>query len=260
MAKQSLPAKTKKKKTTQPTSPALRLSSSAKFTLFLLFVMFLIGGATALVGYMFGRNSLRGITQPDVNPFLNSAGNLNQHPRQGVSFLKEEELIKQVKAQTQGNSTKEAPKPKETKKPKEVKKTKATEKDKKETQEEAKKAPDSFPIRLENQAVKLDIRALEQKKDDLVLTIAMVNGGSQPVQFIYTFLDVTDEQGYALSSEVSGIPETIPPKSETYVGSITVFDTPEGSLERLNLKLTDYPSQKVKLEVKDIPVQPKEKS
>lgn len=252
MAKRKLQAK----KRTEPAStesPTPNLSSAAKFTLFLMLVMLVIGGGTGFLSYFFGRESLRGITQPDVSPFLKSGEDLNQSPRQGVSFLKEEELIKQVKAQTQGKSSKEAPKPKETSK--DAKKTDKKQEDK--PKATAKKATGSFPIKLESQGVKLDIRSLEQKGDDLLLTVALVNGGSKPVQFIYAFLDVIDNKEYALASEVNGLPESLPAKSETYVGSITIFDSPAGSLESLNLKLSDYPDQKVILEINDIQVKPK---
>ena len=256
MAQRKLQAKKQKKKSAaaSPTPKrTLKFSSAAKLTLFLLSLMLLIGGGMGFLTYLFGRDSLRGITQPDVNPFLNQAKDSEQNPRQGISFLKEAELIKQVKAQTQGKSAAKAtPKPKETSKAQEE-----SQKDEKKAQkpkQSAKKAPKSFPINLESQGVKLNIRSMEQKDDDLLLTVALVNTSNEPVQFIYTFLDVTDNQGFALSSEVTGLPETLPPNSETYVGSITVFDSPEDTIERLNLKLSDYPEQKVVLEVIDIQV------
>lgn len=208
-----------------------------------------MGAATGFVGYLFGRNSLRGITQPDLNPFLNSAGETNQSPRQGVSFLKESELIKKVQAQTRGSTAKPA-------KPKKKDATPAQKSEKKPEAKkpEIKKADGSFPIQLESEKVKLDIRSLVQKDDEIVLSVAMVNGSSEPVQFIYTFLDVADNKGYSLSSEVIGIPETLKPNSETHIGTIRILDTPPGAATRLSLKLTDYPDQKINLEIKDIPV------
>ena len=104
----------------------------------------------------------------------------------------------------------------------------------------------------------MDIRSLVQKDDEIVLNVAMMNGSSDPVQFIYTFLDVSDNKGYSLSSEVIGIPETLEANSETHVGTIRVLDTPPGAATRLSLRLTDYPDQKINLEIKDIPVAKKE--
>ena len=210
--------------------------------------MFLIGAATGFVGYLFGRNSLKGITQPDLNPFLNSVGDTSENPRQGLGFLKEDELIKKVQVQTRGAEAKPA-------KP-EAKKDSSKKDDKQAGQKkpEVKKADGKFPIRLESEQVKMDIRSLVQEEEEIVLSVAMTNGSDKPVQFIYTFLDVSDNKGYSLTSEVVGIPETLDPKSETHVGTIRVLDTPPGAATRLSLKLTDYPDQKIDLAVKDIPV------
>ena len=241
----------KRKKNSAPKS-SVKLGSAAKFTMFLLAVMFLIGAATGFIGYLFGRNSLRGITQPDINPFLNSVGDTTEAPRQGVGFKKEDEIIKAVKAQTGSSDAKPDPKP--------DKKQESTNKDEKATTKkpEVKKADGSFPIRLESEKVKLDIRSLVQKEDEIVLNVALINGSSNPVQFIYSFLDITDNKGYSLTSEVIGIPETLKANSETYVGTIRVLDTPPGAAARLNLSLTDYPDQKITLAIKDIPVETKE--
>ena len=203
---------------------------------------------------MFGRNSLRGITQPDLNPFLNSAGDPAQSPRQGVAFVREDELIKKVQAQTRGTIAKKDSKDSksEEKKSEEKKTDTKNEKEKKAEakKSEVKKADGSFPIRLESEKVKMDIRSLVQKDEEIVLNVAMANGSSNPVQFIYTFLDVTDNKGYSLSSEVIGIPETLKANSETHVGTIRVLDTPPGAATRLSLRLTDYPDQKINLEIK----------
>lgn len=238
-----------------PPKPPSKLGSAAKFTLFLLAVMFLVGAATGAVGYVFGRNSLRGITQPDLNPFLNNgSGDSSQSPRQGVTFLKEDELIRKVQAQTRGTSAKPKPKPADKKADEKKEEAKKDEKKPEAKKPEVKKADGSFPVRLESQNVKMDIRSLVQTDEEIILNVAMVNGSNQPVQFIYTFLDITDNKGYSLTSEVIGIPETLNANSETYVGTIRVLDTPPGAATRLSMRLTDYPDQKVNLEIKDIPV------
>ncbi|MCM1982927.1 hypothetical protein [Lyngbya confervoides] len=225
------------------------ISSNAKFTLLLLGIMLLIGAATGLAGYFFGRNSLRGITQPDINPFINNSEETGQNPRQGVSFLKETQIIQQSKALTQNSNAKVESPDKPDNQAKQS--TPAAEKKQGKTTQ---KASGKYPIQLKSQGIRLDIRSLTQKGDEIELDVAMANGGEKPVQFIYTFLDVTDDEGFALSSEVVGIPETLQPQSETHVGTITIFDAPPGSIKRLNLSLTNYPDQNVSLEVKDIPV------
>jgi hypothetical protein len=246
MPQRQLKAKTSKKPT-QKSAPALEFSRSAKFTLFLLLVMAMIGGGLGVITYFFGRASLRGITQPDVNPFLQTGDDQEQSPRQGVSFLKEADIIKQVKTQTTGSNAKPpeaSPSPSPDAKNKD-------DKDKKD--KTASSDPKSFPIRTKSEGVNFDVRTVKREESDLVLDIAIANNSGRPVQFIYTFLDITDDQGFALSSEIKGVPETLQANGETYVGTVRVFDIPS-ELERLNLKLADYPDQKVKLEINNVPL------
>jgi hypothetical protein len=251
MPQRQLKAKTSKRPKPK-SAPAIEFSRSAKFTLFLLFVMALIGGGLGAVTYLFGSASLRGITQPDVNPFLQTGDDKEQHPRQGVSFLKEADIIKQVKTQTTGSNAKPETTPSPSPEAKD-KDDKDKDKDKDKKDKAASSDPKSFPIRTKSEGVNFDVRTVKREENDLVLDIAIANNSGRPVQFIYTFLDITDDQGFALSSEIKGVPETLQANGETYVGTVRVFDIPS-ELERLNLKLADYPDQKVKLEINNVPL------
>lgn len=64
--------------------------------------MLIVGSICGAVGYVFARQSLKGITQPATNPFLKESDDLDRRPRQGADFLNEKDLIAKVKSQTSG--------------------------------------------------------------------------------------------------------------------------------------------------------------
>jgi hypothetical protein len=225
------------------------LDPSVQKTLFLLGLVFTVGALSGAVGYWFARQSLKGVTQPAANPFLNDTDQLNRRPRQGADFLSEKDLIAKVKSQT---SSPEATKRK--KASSQLAKQDANSKSSSQKAEDAKLTTQSFPIKVQNQGVNLEIRSLIQEEDTLVLKVALQNTGNQTVQFVYTFLDITDDQGQALFSEIRGLPTEFKPKGETFFGTIKILDVPPESVKTLSLSLNDYPDQNVKLDVQNIPV------
>ena len=99
-----------------------------------------------------------------------------------------------------------------------------------------------------------EVKSLVQEDDTLTLNVAFQNTSDKTIQFVYTFLDITDEQGQALFSEIRGLPTEFKPKGETFFGTIKILDVPPDSIEKISLSLHDYPDQKVKLDVQNIPV------
>ena len=84
--------------------------------------------------------------------------------------------------------------------------------------------------------------------------MALKNKGDKPVQFIYTFLEVEDDQGQPLLSDVRGLPTELEPNSDNYFGTVEILDVLPDSVEQVSLMLTDYPDQTITLKVSDIPV------
>lgn len=209
--------------------------------------MVIVGAVCGAVGYVFARQSLKGITQPATNPFLNESSDLDRRPRQGADFLNEKDLIAKVKSQTSGaKSAKEkqktAPKPK-------AQTSKSSDKKK-----EEKSGPKSLPIKVENQGMKFEVQSLSREDDTLILNVAFQNTSDRTIQFVYTFLDITDDQGQALFSEIRGLPTEFKPKGETFFGTIKILDVPPETVEKISLSLNDYPDQKVKFDIQNIPV------
>ncbi len=77
----------------------MKLNSTVALTLLLLSSMFAVGAITGTWGYSFGRKALRGITQPALSPVLGGTTSQSK-PRQGATFLREEDILKQVKKRT----------------------------------------------------------------------------------------------------------------------------------------------------------------
>jgi hypothetical protein len=81
----------------------MRLNSTVVLTLALLFLMVGAGVASATWGFKLGREALKGITQPDARP-VNNLTDAQGKPvrRDSVTFLKEENILKDVKARMEG--------------------------------------------------------------------------------------------------------------------------------------------------------------
>ncbi len=75
------------------------MNSTVVLTLFLLTVMVGAGVGSAAWGYRTGREALKGITQPDARP-VNNVTDAQGKPvrREGLTLLKEEDILQQVKA------------------------------------------------------------------------------------------------------------------------------------------------------------------
>ena len=223
------------------------MSPAVRRTLFLMGFMLAVGAVFGLTGYTMGYQSLRGITQPALNPVLNGGDSSKRRPQQGASLLTEKEIIAKVKTKTSGSKKPKAQKPKPKPSPKESKKEE-TEKPKEEVK------PESFPVKTEAKGMNLEVRSLSQDDDGLVLNVALQNSGSKPVQFVYTFLDVVDNRGRTLLAEAQGLPTDFQANSETFYGTIKILDVSGDNIERVSLTLTDYPDQAIKLEASNIPV------
>ncbi|MGB8703366.1 MAG: hypothetical protein WCD18_28445 [Thermosynechococcaceae cyanobacterium] len=232
----------------------VRQDPSVRVTFYLLLAVIALGAFSALIGFLFGHESLKGVTQPDMNPFVSNSSTQNQYPRQGNYLLKESDILAKVERETKGIV-----------KSGDVKQS-AKDKDKKDDKSKDSKAsptPSSspvvaaaLPLSVQSQGIKLDIRDLSADADGVTLTVEMKNNGAQPVQFLYDFLDISDDQSQFFSAEVKGLPTKFPAKSETFNGAIRVLGVSPNSSKWISLDLSDYPDQKVQLKVPKILLKP----
>jgi hypothetical protein len=218
----------------------MKLNSTVTLTLVLLTLMVTAGVISGVFGTALGREALKGVTQPDTRPTNNLANSRkNASPKENLILLKEEEIIASARARINGTA-KERPAPVPA--PAAENKTAAAPK------------PGQFPFVSQNRDVVLEVTAAAREGDNLVLNVNLRNNGKQPVRFLYTLLNISDEKGQELSASTDGLPAELPSESETFTGTISVPATAVESANTLSLSLTDYPDQQLKLQLSNIPI------
>lgn len=192
---------------------------------------------------MFGRSALKGVTQPVINPILGSNTDLSNPTHEGQTFQKESKIIATVEAEikrsTQPATATNQPSPKPTPSP---------------TATPDAKRQSSFPISVQDQGVSLEVRSVQDQGESVVLNVALKNDSPRNVQFLYTFLDVTDQQGRALTATTRGLPTELQSKSTTFAGTISIPKAVMDDSKQVSISLADYPDQGVRLQIDNIPL------
>jgi hypothetical protein len=224
------------------------LNSTVVLTLTLLALMFGAGVTSSVYGFTLGREALKGTTQPDVRPSNNASGKAGTPANKDqVSILKEKDILKTVKARTEGRDPdkiaaqnvkdKASPKPATAKKP-----------------APGQNANAKFPMNSRDGGITLEVSAANQRGNSMLLDVTMKNEGSQAVRFLYSFLNVTDNQGRVLSATAEDLPAELPPNGQVFYGTVTIPIALLENAKELSLTLTDYPGQKLQLQIAGIPV------
>jgi hypothetical protein len=158
--------------------------------------------------------------------------------------MKEEDIIKSMKERIDGSAKTGAAR------------TDDKDKDNKDAAKvEPPKVDVKFPIVTAAQGVTMEVVSSRKEGEATMLDVTMKNGASQPVQFRYTFLTVTDDQGRVVTAETIGLPSELPANSETFSGSVKLASKTLQGAKSVTLQLSDYPEQKVQLRVQDVPIQ-----
>lgn len=219
----------------------------------LLLAMCGVGFASATWGFNLGRDALKGVTQPEFNPTQDRRSRASDDPNHDptqVKLLDEAAILQQVAAKTSGQAP---PAPTRT--------ASATPKP-----SPSPTAPPDAPeagTRLTNgqlpkstvsENVTLSVVGMREQEGSLILEVEMQNQGDRPVQFLYTFLDATDDQGRPLSAIAQGLPGEISAKSEPVRGEISIPTVLLDDVRSINLTLTDYPDQQLQLQLTDLTI------
>jgi hypothetical protein len=223
----------------------VKVNPTVTLTLILLFLMVGAGITSATWGYRLGREALKGITQPDTRPVNNITDSQGKSLRRegNLAFLKENDILANVKARMGGTAEAAANSDKAAK-----------------TALPAKASPkpdaaSGLPLFAESRAVTLGVQSVRQQGASLVLDVSMQNNSTQGVQFIYSSMEIANDQGRLLSASTQGLPEELAPNGKPDTGTITVpLDLLDGA-KSLSLSLTDYPDQQVQLQLSGIPVE-----
>lgn len=211
-------------------------------TLALLSIMCGLGAFTGVWGFKMGREALKGITQPDSRPSSTFTGAKMSTRREEIVFLKEKNILTNVK-KSMANGGSNAGKNQQP--PKSEEKSKA---------EEAKKTTNKFPIVASDSGVKLEVNDVRKWGNSLILDVNLKNDGQKAIRFLYSFLNVTDDQGRALSASTEDLPGELPPNGRRYYGIVTIPVALLADAKELSLTLTDYPDQKLQLKMPKIPL------
>ncbi len=222
---------------------------------------------SAFWGYSLGRQALSGVTQPDIRNTNRSGvdgADLSVGTvKRNEALRSEEEILAQVTAHMQGKAATEA--------------WPDFQAEASASNQNAEEAPDanvpdeslaaeteadvslvnyeqSLPLLTESRQVILAVNSVRRQGNVVRVGVSLQNMGDRPVEFLYSLMDVLDEQGQSLSVSTDGLPQEIPPTGETFEGAVTIPGVLLGTSDTLSLRLTDYPSQAVELQINDIPV------
>ncbi len=228
------------------------LNSTVVLTVVLLTMMFGAGFTSAVWGYGLGRSALKEITQPDVRPNNLANKNKNATHHDGVILLQEKDILATVKKRMEGKDAEVARSP-----GKDAKKPTSAQAQKPKTENSTSASANNksvFPIVSRDGGVSLEVVETTRQGNSLVLNVNLKNEGQQSVRFLYSFLNVTDDKGRALSASVEELPGQLPPNSKVYAGTVTIPTALVENSKELTMSLTDYPDQKMQLQMSGIPV------
>jgi hypothetical protein len=224
----------------------MKLNLTATLTLIWLAIMLSAGTLCGWLGYTLGFAALKGVTQPDINPARKLSVNNQEDKKQKEAIVVSEKAIlvkvynyiyaqegkEQTKAGTQKNNNSSI-----------FAKT-----------DQNSDQKTKFPLKGQDQGVTLEIVKATQQEGSLLLDVNLKNDGTQIVRFLYSFLDIRDEKGQAKSVVTDGLPEELPANGENFSGTMRIPMTSLEDAQIISLTLTDYPEQKIELNIPEIPV------
>ena len=229
----------------------MKINTTVLLTLILLTLMLGAGSASGFLGFTLGSMALKGVTTPDGRPVTKLNSNkANNAQEESVAFLKEEDILKTVKSRI--NDKKKGNKPDKSEEEEEIK---VTTPQPKETPVVEETSQPGFPITAESEGVTMSVKSIRYSGGDLLLKVNMQNKGGDSVRFLYSFLDISDDKGRTLSAITEGLPAELPAKGAEFKGTISIPTALLDDVKQISLSLTDYPAQKLKLQLSDIPVE-----
>ena len=103
-------------------------------------------------------------------------------------------------------------------------------------------------------SVVMNVLSAQRQGGAIVLNVTMQNNSNQTVRFLYSFMDVRDNNGRVLSASTSGLPGELPPNSTVYSGTVRIPEIFVQGSSSVSLSLPDYPSQRMWLRVGGVPL------
>lgn len=227
----------------------MKLNSTVALTLVLLILMLGAGYGSAILGFTVGLEALKGVNQPDARPTNKIKLRKQKSGQQGaVVMLKEEDILTNVRARIEGKGKKVKPE-----KPS-LENQNSTNQTSSQKQMATEISQPGFPMINKKQGVTLEVLSARFSGGALQMKVNFKNEGDKSVRFLSSFLDVTDERGRALSANTEGLPWELPPNGKIFSGTVSISTALLDDVKKLSMTLTDYPEQRLRLEMLDIPV------
>ena len=220
-----------------------------KFNLTIVLTLILLGSvlgassASAWFAFTLGYKALKGVTQPDLAPaqFLDQ-GKQTAEQRKGPAIVPEREILVKVydyihsKGGSVGGIEKDPGRERQYQ------------------NESNQQQNQQFPFQTIDRSVKMEVTNTSNETDSLLLNVNLKNEGTAPVNFLYSFLDIMDDRGRAISGITDGLPGQLPANGKKYSGTVKIPKTLLYESKKIDLILTDYPEQKLRLKIEEIPV------
>ena len=229
----------------------MKLNLTVVFTLTLLTLMLVAGAVSAKLGFKVGHEALKDVNQPDMRDMHKLKGRSGKLLQPGaVAMVPEADILTSVNKWIESKGKHPKPeKPQEEKKQNTSKQTPAQ----KNQAAEGEHQP-GFPIAAQNQGVQLEVLSARYSGGFLLMKVNFKNEGTKDVRFLYSFLDVTDDQGRELSATTEGLPENLPATGQSFSGTVSIPTDLLDNVKQVSMMLTDYPEQQVRLQLNAIPV------
>ena len=233
----------------------MKISKTLKLTLPLLFVMSGAGTASAYFAYHMGSQALQGVSQPENNP-TKKLGDKSKKSTKPTEFKPIDEKTILIRVYDHTHKKNKAAESKNKQESKNNQKENKTSQSIDNNPQELKSSQTvaNLPLQVKDQGVKLEIQEASKESTTLSFKVNLQNEGVTPVRFLYSFLEVKDSQGRALSAITEGLPQELPPNSENFVGKVKIPSALINDSQTLSFNLTDYPDQKLQLNIAQIPV------
>ncbi|MEM1367751.1 MAG: hypothetical protein AAGG02_06975 [Cyanobacteria bacterium P01_H01_bin.15] len=235
----------------------MKISPMATFKLGLFILALGLGALMTKLSYEVGREALKSVSQPDVNPtkkFIVRSGSEGEATVAEEPFVDERTLLVQVydriqaanpkAADTSNNLESESPPPQT-----ESASSEAAPDDE----------PDSalkFPLSATASRVTLAVDGAAFEENKLVLSVTLTNDSRDAVKFLYSLLEIKDEDERILVTTTRNLPDEIPANGQVFAGQIDISRALVATSERLTLALESYPDSEVVLTIDEIPVNP----
>lgn len=250
--------------------PARDFTSSFLGEVGWLVAFFFTAVVSGCVGYLFGQRALSGVSSPVTETRTPSASRVIRDPRT-VPLLNEAEVIAAAEALLRPPST---PTPLFTPPPVAI--VPLTPTPVRSLSPELASAPSPLstpqpvspsppprpsppppPLQVAASGqVAMQVLSVRREGGQVVLNVALQNNSPETVRFLYSFLNVTDDNGRPIDALIQGLPGELPPNSQVFQGTIRIPASTLAGSRSLSLSLADYPSRRHQVGVSGIPVPP----